>query len=81
MYFWSRKNGTDIANSGRHVHLQGNNNETVYAANIVVEMGGGDYFELVWSTSDITAQLEAIAAVAPVPAVPSALLTVNQVNV
>jgi hypothetical protein len=81
MYFWGRKNGTNIAESGRHVHLQGNNNETVYASNLYVEMGGGDYFELVWSTDDTTAQLEAVAAAAPVPAIPSVILTVNQVNI
>lgn len=81
MYFWGRKNGTNITDSGRHIHLQGNNNETVYAGNIFVEMGGGDYFELVWSTDATTAQLEAYAAAAPVPAIPSALLTVNQVNI
>jgi hypothetical protein len=81
MYFWGRKNGTNIAESGRHVHLQGNNNETVFAASLFVEMGGGDYFELMWSTDDTTAQLEAVAAAAPVPAIPSAILTVNQVNI
>jgi hypothetical protein len=81
MYFWGRKNGTNIAESARHVHLQGNNNENVYAANLYVEMGGGDYFELVWSTDDTTAQLEASVAAAPVPAIPSVILTVNQVNI
>ncbi len=81
MYFWGRKNGTNIAQSGFHVHLQGNNNETVFAANLFVELGGGDYFELVWSTDSLTAQLEAVPASAPVPAVPSAIITVSQVNI
>jgi hypothetical protein len=36
---------------------------------------------LMWSTDDTTAQLEAVAAAAPVPAIPSAILTVNQVNI
>ena len=80
MYFWGRKNGTNIAQSGFHTHLQGNNNEVVFSGNLFVDLGADDYFELMWSTADTTAQLTAYAAAAPVPAIPSAILTVSQVN-
>lgn len=77
---WGRKNGTNIAWSASRFHIQGNNNEDVVTVNFFVDMADGDYFELIWSTDDTTVQLTAFPAAAPVPGIPSAILTVNQVN-
>lgn len=80
VYVWFRKNGNDIANSASHIHIQGNNAEIFTSANQMVEVGDDDYVELMWSTNDTTIQLQYSAAAAPVPAIPSAILTVSQVN-
>jgi hypothetical protein len=36
-----------------------------------------DYVELMFSVSDLSVELLSVAAVAPVPAIPSIILTVN----
>jgi hypothetical protein len=43
----------------------------------VVDLNAGDYFELVFSTDDIDCQILAVGAAAPVPAIPSVILTVT----
>ena len=77
MYIWLRHNGADVANSATQIRIQGNNAETVAAWNFVEAMNAGDYFELMWSTDDTTCQILASPAVAPVPAIPSVILTVT----
>ena len=79
-HVWARKNGVDIADSASQVRLQSSNSELFCAANLYVEMFNGDYFELMWATDDTSMILAAFAAAAPVPAIPSVILTVNQVN-
>lgn len=78
-FLWPRINGLDQANSATQIRLQGNNAETVAAWNFVYRLGAGDYLELMWSvdTADIT--IQAFAAAPPVPAIPSAILTVTTV--
>ena len=77
VYIWYRINGADIANSATIVTLAGSSSASVAAWNFVVEMNAGDYFELVWSTDDTGCQIQAVAASAPVPAIPSVILTVT----
>ena len=77
IYIWARINGTDVANSASQVRLKGNDGELVAAWNFVLPMKDGDYFELVYSASDLAVQIAAQAAVAPVPAIPSVILTVT----
>ena len=77
IYIWLRVNGTDVANSATQIRIQGNNAETVAAWNFLANLKAGDYFELMWSVDDITVQIVASGAVAPVPAIPSIILTVS----
>ena len=77
MNIWARKNGADITQSATKVSLQGSSSATVAAWNFVYNMGPDDYFELVWSTTDTGCQIVAAAASAPVPAIPSVILTVT----
>lgn len=77
VYIWYRVNGVDATNSATSVTLVGNSAATVAAWNFVLNMNAGDYFELVWSTDDTSCQILAAAAVAPVPAIPSVILTVT----
>jgi hypothetical protein len=74
---WARINGADVANSAGRIQIQGNNAELITAWNFVLRLKAGDYFELAWATSDISCQLQAFAASAPVPAIPSVILTVT----
>jgi Ni,Fe-hydrogenase III small subunit len=77
VYIWYRVNGVNAANSATKVTLVGNNAAVVAAWNFVVELNAGDYFELVWSTDDTDCQIYAQGASAPVPAIPSVILTVT----
>jgi hypothetical protein len=76
IFVWYRVNGADIANSASQVRLKGTDGELVAAWNFAVRLKAGDYFELMWSVSDIAVQMVAQAAAAPVPAIPSAILSV-----
>jgi hypothetical protein len=75
--FWIRVNGADIANSAGRVRIQGNNAELVTAWNFLTRMKAGDYFELMWAVDDISCQITAFPAVAPIPGIPSVILTVS----
>lgn len=76
-YIWLRVNGTDVANSAGETRIKGNAGELVAAWNYVYQFKQNDYFELMWSVSDTAVQIRAQGAVAPVPAIPSVILTVT----
>lgn len=77
IYIWLRVNGTNVANSASQVRLKGNDAELVAAWNFLYSLNAGDYFEIMWSVSDTAVQIIALAAAAPVPAIPSVILTVT----
>jgi len=77
IYIWLRINGTDVPNSATQIRIQGNNAETVAAWNFLANLKAGDYFELMWSVDDTAIQILASGAVAPVPGIPSVILTVS----
>lgn len=79
-YIWARVNGIDVANSASEVAIQGTTAENIAAWNFVLEMTAGDYFQLMWSVDDTNIQIKAVTAAAPVPAIPSAILTVTFVS-
>jgi len=77
VYIWYRVNGVNAANSAGKVNLSGNDAAVIAAWNYVIKLNAGDYFELVWSTDDTGCKIEAFGASAPVPAIPSVILTVT----
>lgn len=77
IWIWLRVNGTDVANSASEVRLKGNNSELVAAWNFMYDLKAGDYIELAWAVSDTAVQITARAAAAPVPGIPSVILTVS----
>jgi len=77
---WFRKNGADIADSASRIRIKGNNAEVFASASVFAEMSNGDYIQIMWAVDDTTVQLQYVAAAAPVPAIPSIILTVTQVN-
>jgi len=77
IWIWLSKNGVDVPNSATQIRVQGNNAETVAAWNFLLQMNADDYFELKWAVDDISVQIQAFAAAAPVPGIPSIILTVT----
>lgn len=84
VYIWFKYNGVDVPRSNTLVNIA-SGNEQVMAVTVVLPCATvGDYYEL-YMTGDTTAcQIEALpAVVAPatpvMPAIPSIILTVNQV--
>lgn len=80
-YIWPRVNGVDIPDTATRIAFQGSNTDLVAAWNFVLRMSAGDYFELMWAVDDTSIQLVHYAAVAFAPGIPSAILTVTQVNI
>ena len=81
LYIWPAINGTAVPNSASLIQIQGNDAEIFSAANFFLPLSNGDYFQLYFSVNSIDVQLQAFAASAPVPAIPSIILTVMQVYV
>lgn len=75
-YLWFRLNGVDVADSASQVRIKGNNAEIFVALNFFFDLKAGDYVELVFSVTNLGVRLEATAAVAPHPGIPSIILTV-----
>ena len=76
VYIWADVNGTSVPESATKLTMSGSSNAYVAAWNFVIRMSAGDYFRLMWSTSNTNVQIAAVAASAPVPAIPSVILTV-----
>lgn len=74
---WIRKNGVDVPDSAGQTRLQGNNAELVAAWNWLINLAANDYIELMWAGDDTSIILLATAAAAPVPGIPSVILTVS----
>lgn len=79
MFIWFRRNGVDLVDSATKITIAGPNAETVAAWNYLITMQAGDYFELVWSSADTAVVLRSEPAAAPVPAIPSVIMTVTYV--
>lgn len=76
---WFRKNGVDIPNSNTAVTLQ-SNSSSVAAWNYFVALVPGDKLQIMWTQDSNNLSLTAASAVAPHPATPSTILTVNRVR-
>ena len=76
-YLWLAVNGADVANSASTVRLKGNNSETILALNFFLDLKAGDYVEFMYSVTNLGVSVQYVAAAAPVPAIPSIILTVS----
>jgi hypothetical protein len=81
---WLNKNGTPMANTNTKVAIASNNPFAVAAWNFFVDAAAGDYYELMWSSASNHTVIEHDVATGSGatlhPAVPSVILTVNQVG-
>jgi hypothetical protein len=76
-YLWYRKNGSDVAESATRIRVEGNNSEQVAAWNYVFKLKAGDYIEYRWAVNDTAVEIKRFTAAAPVPAIPSVIVTVT----
>lgn len=74
---WFRLNGVDVANSASRIRIQGNNAEIFSSLNYFFNLNAGDYVELMFAVDDLTVKLTSFAAAAPIPGIPSIILTVS----
>jgi hypothetical protein len=85
---WLRKNGTtsaaDVAGTAGFISIPqrksiGDPGHTIAGWNYVLDVVGGDYYQLIWSTTDhTTVTMEYYPAGSPPPAAASVILTVTQ---
>ena len=78
---WLSKNGANIPYSNTRIELDKNNMKTVAAWNWFVKAKPKDYFQIKWSSADADMRLYAEGAqTGPTrPAIPSVIVTVNQI--
>jgi Uncharacterized conserved protein (DUF2190) len=83
IYLWPRINGTDVANSATIVTISGSGTKLVPAWNFNLTLAAGQYFELMIASDSTAVSLyHQVAQTSPfaLPAIPSVILTVNQIN-
>ena len=78
VFVWFRKNGTDIPNSATTLHISSNTYD-VMTVNLFEKMKPNDYFQVYWSTTNANIRIEHLAADSVHPAIPSIIVTVNQI--
>jgi hypothetical protein len=76
---WLRKNGVDVPNTATHVSVQANAGKLVAAWNFFIDIGATDNIQIMWSQNGAINILAETADLAlPHPAVPSVIITINQ---
>jgi hypothetical protein len=76
---WLAKNGVAVPYTNTKMVLQANSFQ-IAAWNFFVDAVTNDYYEIMWSTSDVDTRIEHEDATVLHPATPSIILTVNQVG-
>lgn len=79
-YIWFRINGVDAPFSASRLAFQGSNTDIVPSWNWFMPMKADDYFELMWAADSTAISIFTLAAPAFAPAIPSVILTVNEVS-
>ena len=77
---WFRLNGVNIPNSDTKVTVNTNNPYFVAAWNFIQTVAANDYIEIVWLTDNANIVLEYDAAASPAPAIPSVIITAQQIR-
>jgi len=78
IWIWLKKNGTNIDNSATRLNLN-SGKYSVAAWNFVIGLEHDDYVQLAWSTDTVNMAIEYETAASPKPAVPSLIVTMNQI--
>ena len=80
IFFWLRKNGTNVGDSTRAVTISTNNAYLPISLNYTISLAATDYVELYWAANDTNVLLDALAASAFAPSAPSVLLNISQLQ-
>ena len=81
VWIWPRIDGVDVANSSSMVNsLDANNHRQTINRSGLFSLTSGQYLQWMWSTNDLDLDLHGTAASAFGPAVPSATVTIVQVD-
>jgi len=76
---WLAKNGVTVGNTNTKMVLSSNSYH-VAAWNFFVNADAGDYYEIMWATSDLDVIIQYDPFTGPAPATPSVILTVNKID-
>jgi len=79
IWIWFKKNEVNIADSASKLIMQ-NNTAAIMTVNIFDNATAGDYYEVVWQNNAGTGILVADAATGNIPAVPSVIVTINEIR-
>lgn len=80
IYFWLRKNGTDVANTTNALTNDINNGYISATLFRDISLQANDYIEIYWASDSTDVSLSAIAASAFAPAAPSVIVIVTQIQ-
>lgn len=80
LYIWFRLNENDIADSNTRVTITSSTKYTVPAWNFIVSVAAGDYVELMWRVDNASIKFEHEDATANYPAIPSIIMTAQQIR-
>ena len=82
IYIWFSQNGSVVPNTNSGILLTGSGARQVAAWNFFAQLNAGQYVTLQWASLDPAAELlyESDAATPYGPAIPSVIVTVNQVG-
>ena len=81
---WFKVNGSNLSNSATRVTVPARKSANIYgylvaAWNIFLDMNSGDYVEIFWQPSSALVTMEHDSAGATYPAIPSVIVTIQQV--
>ena len=78
VWFWLRKNDSDIPRTTRKLSVVGNNVSTIFSVVHNVSMSAGDKVTHMWATDNLALRLDAPLATAFAPSTPSVIIDVTQ---
>ena len=81
---WFKVNGTDLPNSATRITVPARKSNNIYgymvaAWNIFLDMNSTDYVEIFWQPTSLLVTMEHDSAGATYPAIPSVIVTIQQV--
>ena len=78
-YVWMRKNGVDIPRSAKRQSITGNGTYQTLAYIYSTSLNKDDYIQIMYASDDTTVSIDAPAATAFCPAIPSATIVCTQI--
>lgn len=80
VYFWLRKNGSNVSETARAITVNINNGYVPINITYPIVLQASDYVELYWAANDTNVTLDALASTAFAPSAPSVIVSVTQIQ-